>query len=251
VIRAGGGRLAAIAGAVAVAIVLGASASPANAQTEPVTETELETPPVTVELPKDSILLSVDGVNWVSSVSRGLFDEFQGAVPGDVEKKVFWVKNPLATSANLQIRAFNVWASEVPYSQSVTINGTTDGVSIPAPVSLAELEECEAIVPAIIIPAGEEVRVSLTLEMIDVPLRVAQRASGGFDILVTMYLDGLPHLGNACDPAIAGPAAAGDGNGNRLAFTGAMIAGPLGFSAFLIGLGAMFFIGRRRRREEE
>jgi hypothetical protein len=124
-------------------------------------------------------------------------------------------------------------------------------------VSLAELEECEAIVPSIIIPAGEEVRVSLTLEMIDVPLRVAQRASGGFDILVTMYLDGLPHLGNACDPAVVDTGAdaqtAGTGNFRigSLAFTGAMIAGPLGFSAFLIGLGAMFFIGRRRRHEEE
>jgi len=256
------GLVARRSAAVALLLVFLATFAASPAQADPLASVAVpivdDAPPSTIEIlyPKDAILLSLDRVKWFTTLPGGLFDAMQSVVPGDSAERIFWVKNPLDTPANLQIRAIDIWGSNHEYNESVAIAGFTARGDAGVPVPIAELEHCAAIIPAVVIPPGGEVRVSLTLSMLDVPQRVAQNAAGGFDILVTMYLDGVPHPRNTCDPAagslMTDPAAyPASGGTASLAFTGSMIAGPLGLSVILIVLGAVFFIVRHRRAKEE
>ena len=214
------------------------------------------------------IQLSGDGAVWSTTLAGGLFDEFRGAVPGDIVSATVWVHNPLDQAATLTVRAVNVWGSAPDLGESVIVNGAVGGLSLPSPVALSALGDCSTLAPRSIVGAGGNARVTITLTMLDVAARVAQGRTGGFDVLFTVTQGSRAAGANACDRARggalfslpteasgAGPTTASPEASTPapvfggLPFTGADAAVPLAVGGFLVGLGLLLLFARRRKRE--
>ena len=211
------------------------------------------------------ILLSRDGVVWSTTLPGGIFDEFQGAVPGDTVSKAVWVHNPLSEPVTLTVRAINVWGLSSDLGRSVMVDGAAGSASLPAAVTLASLTNCATLAPQSIVPPDGSARIALTLTMLDVGSKVAQGTTGGFNVLLTVTQGTRHEAPAACDPGTPvsspGPAAAGAANpasaagsiasviSGALAFTGANPAVPLLVGGGLLGIGFLLLVVRRRTRE--
>lgn len=217
------------------------------------------------------ILLSRDGVVWSTTLPGGIFEEFRGAVPGDTVSKAVWVHNPLSESVTLTVRAINVWQSSGDLGRAVTVDGAAGSVSLPAALTLASLANCSTLAPQSIVPAGGRARIALTIAMLDVGSKVAQGATGGFDVLLTVTQGARREHPSACDPAApvssAGPVVVSPASptgsigdaiggairgsiGGALAYTGANPAVPLLLGGGLLGIGLLLLLLVRRRKRE-
>lgn len=252
-----------IAGVIATMIVGGAGAAMGTAPAF------ADTPPV--------ITLSPNGVVWSTALTGGLFDSFQGVVPGDSVTKSFYVKNPLTTPVTMRTRAMDVHSSSSQLDTSITVDGNAGGLTLAAAVPLASLANCSTIAPDLIVPAGATAKVSITLAMADVSGSYAQSKVGGFDVLLTMEDAQAGPGETSCDSTdpTTGTGGGGTGGGggthhptkptvpttptttiqpsssgfSPLAFTGADIAVPLFLAGMLFAAGILLLIARRRRRE--
>ncbi len=220
------------------------------------------TAPVSAATPS-VIVLSPDGVVWSTSLAGGLFDSFQGAVPGDTVTQSFFVKNPRSTPVTMRTRAMDVRSSDSDFDSAITVDGAAGGHTLAAAVPLTSLADCATLAPDLVVAAHGVVKVSMTLAMLDVDGSYAQAASGGFDVLLSMQDAQAGTGGTSCDspdpgagvggganhPTTAsGPTATGFG---PLAFTGADIAVPLFAAGMLFAAGFLLLIARRRRRERK
>ncbi|WP_222706726.1 hypothetical protein [Lacisediminihabitans profunda] len=199
---------------------------------------------------------------WSTTLPGGLFDEFQGAVPGDIVSKAVWVHNPLSEPVTLSVRAINVWESSGEVGRSITVDGAAGSVSLPAAVTLASLANCSTLAPQSIVQASGSARITLTLRMLDVGSKVAQAGTGGFNVLLTVTQGSRIEALSACDPGTLvsspgpRPASPADAAGpvalaisGALAFTGANPAVPLLVGGGLLGIGFLLLVVRRRTRE--
>jgi hypothetical protein len=249
-----------LAGAIATMIVGGAGAAMGTAPAF------ADTPPV--------ITLSPDGVVWSTTLAGGLFDSFQGVVPGDSVTKSFYVKNPLSTPITMRTRAMDVVSSSAQFDNSITVDGNAGGLALAAAVPLASLANCSTIAPDLIVPAHGTAKVSITLAMLNVSGSFAQSKTGGFDVLLSMEDAEAGTGATSCDSTdpTTGTGGGGTGGGggthhptkpttptsptnpiftgfSPLAFTGADIAVPLFAAGMLFAAGILLLIARRRRRE--
>ena len=241
-----------VAGAIATMIVGGAGAAMGTAPAF------ADTPPV--------ITLSPNGVVWSTSLAGGLFDSFQGVVPGDSVTKSFYVKNPLSTPITMRTRAMDVVSSSAQFDNSITVDGTAGGLELAAAVPLASLANCSTIAPDLIVPAHGTAKVSITLAMLNVSGSFAQSKTGGFDVLLSMEDAEAGTGATSCDSTDPTTGTGGGGGTHHptkptsprnpiftgfspLAFTGADIAVPLFAAGMLFAAGILLLIARRRRRE--
>ncbi|HEY4270173.1 MAG TPA: hypothetical protein VGM94_18465 [Galbitalea sp.] len=244
-----------IAAAIATTIVGGAGAAMGTAPAF------ADTPPV--------INLSQNGIVWSTGLAGGLFDAFQGAVPGDSATKSFYVKNPLATPVTMRTRAMDVHSSNSQLDTSITVDGKAGGLALAAAVPMASLANCSTLAPDLVVPAHGTAKVSITLAMLDVDGSFAQSRTGGFDVLLTME-DAEAGVGaTSCDSSDP-TTGTGGGGGTRppstpttptssnpsiftgfspLAFTGVDLAVPLFAAGMLFAAGILLLIARRRRKE--
>jgi hypothetical protein len=229
-----------------------------------------DTPPV--------IELSPDGIVWGTSLAGGLFDGFQGAVPGDTVTESFFVRNPLTTPVTMRTRAMDVVTASPQFADSITVEGTAGGNTLAAPVKLASLANCSTLAPDLIVGAKTTAKVTITLSMLNVSGSYAQSTGGGFDVLLSMEDAEAGTGATSCDSTDptgpTDPTGGGGGHhhpttpttptdptgpttasnpiftaGSPLAFTGADIALPLAAAALMLLAGFLFLVARRRRRE--
>lgn len=203
----------------------------------------------------DPILLSPDGVIWDTGLPGGLFDAFQGAVPGDTATRTFWIKNPLSTPITLKIRALGVWVSNSQLDDSITVSGMASGLALAAPVTLASLAECAALAPDTTVAGNATSEVTITIAMLDVAGHVAQQSTGGFDVLLSMQQSVGAPSATPCDSGpssgLANTAGAGSNRPSGLAFTGIDPSISITAAALFIGVGLFFVIARRRRERDQ
>jgi LPXTG-motif cell wall-anchored protein len=219
-----------------------------------------------------TIELSANGTIWSTSLVGGLFDSFQGAVPGDSVTKSFWVRNPQSVPVTMKTMALDVTTTTSEFESSITVDGEAGGRSLPAPVPLSALSNCATLVPDLVLAGNATVKVSITLAMLDVSTNVAQSSQGGFNVLLTMQDNAAGAPVTSCGGSIPGGGTGGGGHhhpkpsqnggshpaspitaalGNPLAFTGIEIGVPLFLGGALLALGFLFLIARRRRREQK
>jgi hypothetical protein len=219
------------------------------------------------------IELSTDGTVWSTSLPGGLFDSFQGAVPGDSVTESFYVRNPQAAAVTMKTLALDVTSNSSDLKSSITVDGEVGGRSLPAPVSLSALSNCATLAPDMVLAANATAKVSITLAMLNVSGTVAQSSQGGFNVLLTMQDNAAGAPAASCGGSVpSGGGGSGGGHhhppqhdgggvvaadpataglGNPLAFTGLEIGGPLFLGGVLLGLGILFLLARRRRREQK
>jgi hypothetical protein len=124
-----------------------------------------------------------------------------------------------------------------------------------------------------VLAANATAKVSITLAMLNVSGTVAQSSQGGFNVLLTMQDNAAGTPAASCGGSVPGGGGGGSGGhhhppqhdgggvvaadpataglGNPLAFTGLEIGGPLFLGGVLLGLGILFLLARRRRREQK
>lgn len=210
----------------------------------------------------DVINLSPDGVVWVTSLAGGLFDSFQGAVPGDSVTKSFWVRNPTSSEVTMLTRAADVSVHSTQLQRAITVTGAAGALSLAAPVTLASLVDCSTLAPDLVVAPNAVEKVSITLAMLDVQGSFAQGAVGGFDVLLSMQDDAAGPGAASCDGSVPTGNPGGGGTHHKtpqpiqetfdpfgpLAFTGVdsvpVVFGALGLLVF----GLLLLIVRRRRR---
>jgi hypothetical protein len=214
--------------------------------------------------------LSKDGVVWSPTLTGGLFDKFQGMVPGDRVSTSFYVRNPLDEPITMTTRAINVTSTSARLGNSITVDGTANGLSLAAPISFASLSNCSTLAPDLIIAPNAVAKVSIAFALMNVNGLVATSSRGGFDVLLTMQDNeaGLP--ATSCDSAAptAGNQQGGTGTATTpvtthhrqvtttglfapLAFTGISAEIPLFFAGALFTLGIILLLARRRRKKSE
>jgi LPXTG-motif cell wall-anchored protein len=230
----------------------------------------------------DPIELSTDGVVWSTTLPGGLFDSFQGAVPGDSVTRSVSVRNPEDFEITLQTKALDVASRSSDLLSSITVDGEAGGRTLPAPVALSTLVDCATLAPDVVIGAHATTRVSITLALTDVDSSVAQSSQGGFSVLLVLKDNAAGPPSESCGGSIPGGGGGGDGGGGGtggggggtgggahhphkpgtavpaitvlgvpLAFTGASMGPPLFLGGALIALGFLFLVARRRRREQK
>jgi LPXTG-motif cell wall-anchored protein len=177
-----------------------ASADPSAASTAVPTPA----PSATASTAPAVISLSTNGVTWTPTIKNQLFAKFGKIVPGEDVSAFFYARNPTDSAVTMTTRAINLSNSNVAFDNSVTVNGTANGLSLAAPVMFGSLANCATIAPDLILEPNAIAKVNIDLGLLDETGSYAQAASGGFDVLLTMEDNsaGLPTTScNSADPA--------------------------------------------------
>jgi hypothetical protein len=199
------------------------------------------------------ILVSEDGVTFTPGLTVNLFDDIALIVPGDEIHSHLWVRNSSSTAALMRVSVDDLVVSSPAIGAATTLTTTASGFTYAA--TLSSLSNCQVVVQAITVQAGQTVRVDIDLLMSSaVTGNTAQGDTASLDLRVYAH------------EWAAGPFPPGDGcatlpdtggsesgtSGGKLPWTGAQEVLPTIFVAVaLIGLGALFAGLRRRRREGE
>lgn len=239
-------------GGTAVAIaLLASSATPAAAEEEPF-----------------DVLLSSDGVVFSSAPPQGILDPLQTLVPGGSRASVLWIRNPATTRAIVKVSATGLRIPSVSFAEDVSLTTTTGSEgSGTRSRTLAQLSECEMLVPSQMLEGGATMRFDLSFAMSPDARNVSQSQRADLSLLIAMRdADAGEFAESACDdpgvvigpkpavPTPAGPsvpASSGSAPG-ALARTGVDLPVPLiTIGALLLGAGFFLFGARRRREREE
>lgn len=238
--------------------------------------------PASADTADAPIELSSDGIVWAPFLDGGLFDAFQGAVPGDSSTQSFFVRNPQSYPVTMKTRALDVVSSSAGLASSLTVQGEAGGVALAAPVTLGSLSDCATLAPDLVLGPLAVTKVTITIELPAATGGVtAQTSRGGFDVLLTMQDNAAGTPDASCEAAGGGAGGGGGGNNNGggnngggghhsgghhtnsptvtpaggvsnpLAFTGVDGAATLFLGGALLALGFLFLIARRRRKTEQ
>jgi hypothetical protein len=194
--------------------------------------------------------ISTDGVHWGSTLPAGLFAGIGIMVPMDSETATFYVRNPTADPASLRVSVQDLVVTSSVLASSMTLTSWDDGSGITRTEKLDAITLCDIVVPEQTIAAGAVVRVDLTITMLDVVGQTAQDQIGALTFLAAMRdLSAGPFPTSACDddgviittdlPKVL-PTAGSSLPSDLLVGSGV-----------LLGLGILFVVARRRRRDEE
>jgi len=248
--------------AVGIALVA-AGATPAAAEEEPV-----------------EVLLSSDGIVFSSAPPHGILDPLARLVPGESLASALWIRNPATTRAVVRVSATRLSIPSSSFAEDISLTTTDAQESGTRSRTLAQLTECETLVPSRVIEGGETMRLDLVFAMSADAVNVSQNQRAHLSVLVAMRdADAGAFAASACDdvgvivepnpvapnpdgPAVpdpsgatpAGPSsvpASTESGPGSLARTGEDLPVPLiAIGAVLLGVG-FFLLGARRRRESE
>jgi hypothetical protein len=227
-------RLAALAplataAVVALALVVGGAVAPASAAT-------------------NRVLLSRDGVTFISALSGGLFDGAHLLVPGQSVSRSLWIRNPSSTTRALRVTIRHFISSSLVFADGVTLSWFD---SLPGSTrvthALSALDACEVVSSAPAIAAGGTAKLTLTFTMADLTAQLAQSDRTSLDLVVAMR--------DAASGAYSGSACrdnstlfANTGNFRTVAFTGGSPPVPLIVGGgVLLGVGMCLIVARLRR----
>ncbi|MCY7326549.1 MAG: hypothetical protein LH605_10525 [Microbacteriaceae bacterium] len=219
--------------------------------------------PAAAEEPFD-VLLSSDGIVFSSAPTRGILDPLVTLVPGGSLASVLWIRNPATTRAIVRVSAIGLSIPSASFAEDVSLTTTVSQGSETRSRTLAQLSECEMLVPSRVMEGGATMRLDLGFAMSADARNVSQSQRASLSVLVALHdADAGAFEASPCDepgpivgpqPAVpalpAAPAGAGPTAG-ALASTGADLPVPLiAIGALLFGVG-FFLLGARRRAREE
>lgn len=120
------------------------------------------------------LLLSTDGVTFSETLSGGLFDGAGALVPRYSVSAQLWVKNPSTVPAEFRLSARDVIVSDDAFAQTLSLT-TWESVSnsvhetpLAELTALAASAECGIVAPQVPVPAGQVLRLRVTVTMNDV-----------------------------------------------------------------------------------
>jgi len=208
--------------------------------------------PAAAEEPFD-VLLSADGIVFSSAPTRSILDPLVTLVPGGSLESVLWIRNPATTRAIVTVSAIGLSIPSASFAEDVSLTTTDSQGSGTRSRTLAQLSECEMLVPSRVMEGGATMRLDLGFAMSANARNVSQSQRASLSVLVALRdADAGAFAASPCDePALpAAPAGAGPTAG-ALASTGADLPVPLiAIGALLFGVG-FFLLGARRRAREE
>jgi LPXTG-motif cell wall-anchored protein len=199
------------------------------------------------------VLVSTDGVNFLPGLLVGIFDNAGLLVPGDTVTSHLWIKNPTSDPATVRVNVGSVSSSSVELADNVRLTAvdTANGGTVSA--TWSQLAQCSIMVQPITIVAGGELRVDLSLAMMNAPGKVAQNQDGVLtaDIAMRDAAAGLFPT-STCDPAPAAIQPAATHPRKVLGYTGETFPTQLlMLGGILFGVGLFLVVARRRRRKTE
>ena len=212
------------------------------------------------------VLLSSDGIVFSSAPPQGILDPLQTLVPGGSRESVLWIRNPAATRAIVKVSATRLRIPSASFAEDVSLTTTGSEGSGTRSRTLAQLSECEMLVPSQILEGGATMRLDLRFAMSPDARNASQSQRADLSLLIAMRdADAGDFAESACDdpgvvigpkPAVPTPGApsvparSGSAPG-ALARTGVDLPVPfIAIGALLLGAG-FFLLGARRRRERE
>jgi len=241
--------------------------------------------PAAAEEESVEVLLSSDGIVFSSAPPHGILDPLARLVPGGSLASALWIRNPATTRAVVRVSATRLSIPSSSFAEDISLTTTDAQESGTRSRTLAQLSECETLVPSRVIEGGETMRLDLVFAMSADALNVSQNQRAHLSVLVAMRdADAGAFAASACDdvgvivepnpvapnpvapnpdgPAVpdpsratpAGPSsvpASTESGPGYLARTGEDLPVPLiAIGAVLLGVG-FFLLGARRRRERE
>lgn len=256
------GLLVSIGGAVAVAVL--ASIAPAAADGS-------------VDVP-----LSTDGISFTTTAAQAILDPLVTLVPGGTLGSVLWIKNPTDSPAAVRVSATGLSIPSGGFAEDVTVTTVTSTLGGTHSSTLAELADCEMLVPSQTLEGGATMRLDLSFEMSPRARNISQSQRADLSVLIAMRdADAGAFPASACDdvgvvvgPTPAAPTPAGPGLPNTGLPAGPSPAVPsvpastgsapgtlartgedlplslIAIGALLLGAG-FFLIGARRHRDRE
>jgi LPXTG-motif cell wall-anchored protein len=193
------------------------------------------------------ILVSTDGVNFAPATAVDLFDDLDLIVPGDTMDAQLWIRNNSPTPALVRVAVTGLTVSSPVFGSAVTLSSTLNASSYASTISA--LTDCDVVVQTQTVGAGNTVRVDFEVSMASAASGLTGQGGTG----------SLGFIATAHDPA-AGPfptsdgctaaAAPRPGASGSLAWTGSEIMPTVFVAVALLGLGLLFTLLRRRRRDD-
>jgi hypothetical protein len=193
------------------------------------------------------ILMSTDGIVFVPVTAVDLFDDLDLIVPGDTMDARLWLRNDSSTPALVRVAVTGLAVTSPAFGSAVTLSSTMNGASYAS--SVGALTDCQVVVQAQTVGAGSTVRIDFEVTM--------DSATGGLDAQGATA--SLGFIATAHDAA-AGPFPDADGCSSSaigaprpgsLAWTGSEVMPTILVALALLGMGALFTVLRRRRRDDE
>lgn len=197
------------------------------------------------------LLLSDDGVSFGPALHRGLFDDLGALVPLEPIESRLWVRNASPEVRSMRISVNDITGASDVFTESVTLTAVSGTHAWTW--TLAELSSCDAMVPTMLIAAGETVRFDLTAELADVSGRDVQGETARIGFRVAARDARSPFPTDPCaGPTTTNPDGGGSAEGpdGGLSGTGADVIPLTVVSVGLIAAGFFALLLRRRRDED-
>lgn len=157
--------LAGLAGLIVIGGAAGASAVPPSAT--------IVAKPEPAPAQPLALLLSIDGVTFSPTLPGGLFDGAGALVPRQSVSAHLWVKNPSTAPAEFRLSAREVTVSDDAFAQTLvlstweSVSNSVHDTSLAELTALATSAECGIVAPEVPIPAGQVLRLRVTVSMND------------------------------------------------------------------------------------
>lgn len=207
------------------------------------------------------MLLSTDGVVFSTTSTKAILDPLVTLVPGESVGSVLWIRNPTDLPVAVRVSATEIRIPFRGFAEDVTATAVTSTVGTTYSSTLAELADCEMLVPSQTLEGGATMRLDLSFAMSPDARNVSQRQRADLSVLIAMRdADAGAFAASACDdvgvivgpkPAVPSAPAETGAAQSALARTGGGLPMPLiATGALLIGVG-FFLLGARRRRDRE
>jgi hypothetical protein len=132
---------------------------------------------------------SEDGVTWSSTLPPALFDDDITLVPGDSVTESFHLRHTSSTPAVLDLSVSNASASSADAAQAFGVTVSKSSGDVPGQGgerhSIADLAGGSETTPRIIVDPGQEVTITVTVDLApQVPDIVTQNSTIGLDLVV-------------------------------------------------------------------
>jgi hypothetical protein len=73
------------------------------------------------------ILVSLDGENWSSTLTRGLYFDVGTVMPGESISRTLWIKNATSAAATLRLSRIQTAATSSLFARAISISATGRG----------------------------------------------------------------------------------------------------------------------------
>src|SRR6187455_127811 len=194
------------------------------------------------------ILVSDDGVNFTPSLTDGLFDGLGLLIPLESIESSLWVKNPSTVDGSMRLTVDELTTTSSVFTSNLRLTAVSGNETWTW--TLDELAVCGDVIPTLPIPAGETVRIDLTVAMDDVDGLTAQDESANLGFVVDVRDAESPFPPEPCGLPGEGEGEGGGGDVD-LPVTGADVGPVAALSTGLLGAGLLLLLLLRRRRAPE